>query len=42
MSRRPEKGSNMAYGGYGVKNLFELKNAQRVIIDGNLFENCWG
>lgn len=24
-----------------VKNLFELKNAQRVLIDGNLFENCW-
>ena len=30
------------YSGYGVKNLFELKNAQRVTIDGNLFENCWG
>jgi chitodextrinase len=25
-----------------VKNLMELKNAQRVIIDGNLFENNWG
>src|SRR5258708_25035894 len=24
-----------------VKNLFELKNAQRVIIDGNLLENNW-
>ena len=24
-----------------VKNLFELKNAQRVLIEGNLFENCW-
>jgi len=24
-----------------VKNLFELKNAQRVLVDGNLFENCW-
>lgn len=24
-----------------VKNLFELKNAQRVIVDGNLFENNW-
>jgi hypothetical protein len=25
-----------------VKNLFELKNAQRVLIEGNFFENCWG
>jgi hypothetical protein len=24
-----------------VKNLFELKNAQRAIIDGNIFENNW-
>ena len=24
-----------------VKNTFELKNAQRVTVDGNLFENCW-
>src|SRR5579885_2199423 len=24
-----------------VKNLFELKNAQRVLIDGNIFEYCW-
>src|SRR5207245_10804232 len=24
-----------------VKNLLELKNAQRVLIDGNLFENNW-
>ena len=24
-----------------VKNLLELKNAQRVTIEGNLFENCW-
>jgi hypothetical protein len=24
-----------------VKNLFELKNARRVVIDGNLFENNW-
>ena len=24
-----------------VKNLFELKNARRVIVDGNLFENVW-
>jgi hypothetical protein len=25
-----------------VKNLFELKNAQRVLLDGNLLENTWG
>jgi len=25
-----------------VKNHFELKNARRVTVDGNLFENCWG
>ena len=24
-----------------VKNLLELKRAERVVIDGNLFENCW-
>ena len=24
-----------------VKNLFELKNARRVLVDQNLFENCW-
>jgi cellulose synthase/poly-beta-1,6-N-acetylglucosamine synthase-like glycosyltransferase len=24
-----------------VKNLFELKNARRVLVDGNLFENHW-
>ena len=26
---------------YGVKNLFELKNARRVFIDGNIFEHNW-
>ena len=26
---------------WGVKNLFELKNAQRVLIDGNVFEQVW-
>src|SRR6266699_2624309 len=26
---------------WSVKNLFELKNARRVTVDGNLFENCW-
>jgi hypothetical protein len=25
-----------------VKNLFELKNAQSVVIEGNIFENNWG
>ena len=25
-----------------VKNLFELKNAQRVLFDGNILENSWG
>jgi hypothetical protein len=25
-----------------VKNLFELKNAQRVLLDGNILENSWG
>ncbi|MGH9529887.1 MAG: hypothetical protein ACRD2S_08230 [Terriglobales bacterium] len=27
---------------YIVKNNFELKNAQRVLFEGNLIENCWG
>ncbi|MEW6127522.1 MAG: PKD domain-containing protein [Acidobacteriota bacterium] len=26
---------------WSVKNIFELKNAQRVLIDGNVFENNW-
>ncbi|MFN0111076.1 MAG: hypothetical protein ACKVZH_19620 [Blastocatellia bacterium] len=26
---------------WSVKNLFELKNAQRVLVDGNVFENNW-
>jgi hypothetical protein len=26
---------------WSVKNLFETKNARRVLVDGNLFENCW-
>lgn len=26
---------------WAVKNIFELKNAQRVTVDGNIFENCW-
>ena len=28
-------------GPYTVKNLLELKNAQRVLIEGNIFENTW-
>jgi hypothetical protein len=27
--------------GWTVKNVFELKNAQRVLIDANVFENSW-
>jgi hypothetical protein len=26
---------------WSIKNILELKNAQRVRIEGNLFENCW-
>jgi len=35
--------SDPSYAGtpWGVKNLFELKNAQRVLIDGNIFEHNW-
>jgi len=27
---------------WSIKNLFELKNARRVLVDGNVFENSWG
>lgn len=27
--------------GFNVKNLFEVKNAQRVLLEGNVFENNW-
>ena len=27
---------------WSVKNLFELKSARRVVVEGNVFENCWG
>lgn len=27
--------------GGSVKNLFELKNARRVVVENNVFENCW-
>jgi hypothetical protein len=28
-------------GQWVVKNIFELKNAQRVLVDGNVMQNCW-
>jgi PKD repeat protein len=35
--------SHPSYAGirWSVKNVFELKNAQRVVVDGNVFEHCW-
>jgi PKD repeat protein len=35
--------SHSSYAGihWSVKNVFELKNAQRVLVDGNVFERCW-
>ena len=35
-SQPPERGTR-----WTVKNLFELKNARRVLIEGNVFENNW-
>jgi hypothetical protein len=37
------KKGDPSYGGtaWMVKNIFELKNARRVLIEGNLFENNW-
>src|SRR5262245_56613953 len=37
------KSDDPSYAGiqWSVKNLFELKNAQRVLIDGNIFERVW-
>jgi hypothetical protein len=32
---------NSQSGGMVVKNLLEFKNAQRVLVDGNIFENVW-
>ena len=26
---------------WNIKNLFEFKNARRILIDGNIFEHCW-
>lgn len=28
-------------GSWSVKNLFEVKNGQRILVDGNIFENNW-
>jgi hypothetical protein len=38
------KSTDPSYSGtyWTVKNLFELKNAQRVLIEGNVFERNWG
>jgi PKD repeat protein len=35
--------NDVSYAGmrWSVKNLFELKNARRVLVEGNVFENCW-
>jgi hypothetical protein len=35
--------SDPSYAGthWSVKNLYESKNSQRVLIDGNIFTNCW-
>ena len=35
------KPTSWANQGFSIKNLIELKNAQRVTIDGNLIENVW-
>lgn len=37
------KADDPSYAGkhWTIKNLFETKNAQKVEVDGNLFENCW-
>jgi hypothetical protein len=39
-----EQGFTGGYAGdpYIVKNNFELKNAQRVLFENNVLENCWG
>jgi Big-like domain-containing protein len=38
------RAADASYSGthWSIKNLLELKNAQRILIDGNLFENNWG
>jgi hypothetical protein len=37
------KAGHPSYAGkhWSVKNIFELKNAKRVLVDGNVMENCW-
>ncbi len=37
------KKNDASYAGraWSVKNIFELKNARRVLVDGNIFENNW-
>ncbi len=32
-----------SFGGkiWGVKNVFEIKSGQRMLLEGNIFENCW-
>jgi hypothetical protein len=37
------KADDPAYAGkhWSIKNLFELKNARRVLVEGNIFENNW-
>src|SRR5262249_44376330 len=37
------KSNDPSYAGFGwsVKNFLEIKNAQRVLVDGNIFENSW-
>ena len=34
--------ANLKYpNNWAVKNLFEIKTARRVLLEGNVFENCW-
>ncbi|MFA5855900.1 MAG: hypothetical protein WC867_00955 [Candidatus Pacearchaeota archaeon] len=37
------KENHSSYRGYnwGIKNLFEIKNAKRLLVSGNIFENSW-
>jgi subtilase family serine protease len=36
-----DSGTSMTGTVWSVKNLFELKNGQRIRVSGNLMENCW-
>jgi hypothetical protein len=40
-ARSPSTGPSPAAGRWLVKNLFELKNAQDVLVDGNIMEHNW-